>query len=62
MFRPEIFELRDLNDNPDLQRTAGRLLAMITSITPAFELIESLMSTLLSILQDSPVGLHVLPD
>lgn len=53
--RPEIFELRDLNDNPDLQRTSGRLLAMITSITPSFDLIDPLMSALISILQKSPV-------
>jgi len=52
-FLPEIFELRDLNDNPDLQRTAGRLLAMITAITPALDLIEPLMETLISILQNT---------
>ncbi|ORX39177.1 putative membrane protein [Kockovaella imperatae] len=52
-FLPQIFELRELNDNPDLQRVAGRLLAMITSITPPFDLIEPLMSKLISILQDS---------
>nr|XP_018259276.1 proteasome activator subunit 4 [Kwoniella dejecticola CBS 10117]OBR81434.1 proteasome activator subunit 4 [Kwoniella dejecticola CBS 10117] len=50
---PAIFELRDLNDNADLQRTAGRLLAVITSITPALDLIEPLMASLISILQDS---------
>jgi proteasome activator subunit 4 len=56
MGRPEIFELRDLNDNPDLQRTAGRMLAMITSITPSLDLIEPLMETLLSILQSAGVS------
>ncbi|WWD21364.1 hypothetical protein CI109_105848 [Kwoniella shandongensis] len=50
---PEIFELRDLNDNVDLQRTSGRLLAVITSITPALDLIEPLMEKLISILQNS---------
>ncbi|WVQ63803.1 uncharacterized protein L199_001958 [Kwoniella botswanensis] len=50
---PAIFELRDLNDNADLQRTAGRLLAVITSITPALDLIEPLMGSLISILQNS---------
>ncbi|OCF42973.1 proteasome activator subunit 4 [Kwoniella heveanensis CBS 569] len=50
---PAIFELRDLNDNVDLQRTAGRLLAVITSITPALDLIEPLMGALISILQNS---------
>ncbi|KAK8843981.1 hypothetical protein IAR55_006774 [Kwoniella newhampshirensis] len=50
---PEIFELRDLNDNADLQRTSGRLLAVITSITPALDLIEPLMEALISILQNS---------
>nr|XP_019049698.1 proteasome activator subunit 4 [Kwoniella bestiolae CBS 10118]OCF28628.1 proteasome activator subunit 4 [Kwoniella bestiolae CBS 10118] len=50
---PAIFELRDLNDNADLQRTAGRLLAVITSITPALDLIEPLMESLISILQNS---------
>jgi len=52
---PAIFELRDLNDNLDLQRVSGRLLAMITSITPSLDLIEPLMSALISILQDSKV-------
>lgn len=56
MARDVIFGLRDLNDNPDLQRTAGRLLAMITSITPSLELIEPLMQGLISILQDAPVS------
>ncbi|WRT69165.1 uncharacterized protein IL334_006149 [Kwoniella shivajii] len=50
---PDIFELRDLNDNTELQRTAGGLLAMITSSSPATTLVEPLMGTLLSILQDS---------
>jgi proteasome activator subunit 4 len=54
--RPAIFELRDLNDNLDLQRVAGRLLAMITSITPSLDLIDPLMSSLISILQDSKVS------
>jgi hypothetical protein len=48
--------LRDLNDNPDLQRIAGRMLAMITSITPSLELIEPLMEALLSILQNAAVS------
>ncbi|WVR08974.1 hypothetical protein IAU60_006033 [Kwoniella sp. DSM 27419] len=50
---PAIFELRELNDNTDLQKTAGLLLAVITSITPALELIEPLMDALISILQNS---------
>lgn len=54
-YRPDVFELRDLNDNPDLQKTCGRLLAMITSITPSMDLIEPLMNTLTSIIKDSPV-------
>jgi proteasome activator subunit 4 len=54
--RPEIFELRDMNDNTDLQRTSGRLLAMITSITPSLDLIEPLMEGLISILQNASVS------
>lgn len=53
---PAIFELRDLNDNLDLQRVAGRLLAMITGITPSLDLIDPLMSALVSILKDSAVS------
>lgn len=55
-FSPEIFELRELNDNADLQRTAGRLLAMVTSVTPALDLIEPLMTTLIDVLQNSTVS------
>jgi len=55
--RPEIFALRDMNDNQDLQRISGRLLAMITSITPSLELIEPLMDALMSILQSAEVSL-----
>jgi proteasome activator subunit 4 len=54
--RPEIFALRDMNDNQDLQRISGRLLAMITSITPSLELIEPLMDALVSILQSAEVS------
>lgn len=54
---PQIFELRELNDNIDLQRNCGRLLAMITSITPALDLIDPLMSALMNILQESSVSL-----
>lgn len=54
--RPEIFELRDMNDNQDLQRISGRLLAMVTSITPSLELIEHLMDALMSILKTAEVG------
>lgn len=54
---PEIFELRDLNDNPDLQRTAMRLLTMVTAITPSFDLLEPLMDSLISILQNAEVGI-----
>nr|XP_019009928.1 proteasome activator subunit 4 [Kwoniella pini CBS 10737]OCF48709.1 proteasome activator subunit 4 [Kwoniella pini CBS 10737] len=50
---PAIFELRELNDNVDLQRLTGKLLAFIPSITPALDLIEPLMASLISILQDS---------
>ncbi|WVQ73567.1 hypothetical protein IAR50_003145 [Cryptococcus sp. DSM 104548] len=50
---PQIFELREMNDNLELQRTCGRLLAMITSITPALTLIEPLIAKLVQILQDS---------
>ncbi|EIW66071.1 hypothetical protein TREMEDRAFT_35609 [Tremella mesenterica DSM 1558] len=53
---PEIFELRDLNDNPDLQRCATRLLGMITSITPSLDLIEPLMASLIDIMQTSTVS------
>jgi hypothetical protein len=53
--RPEIFDLRDLNDNKDLQRISGRLLAMVTSITPSLELIEPLMDALMSILKNAEV-------
>ena len=55
--RPEVFQLRELNDNPDVQATAGRLLAMVTGITPSLDLIEPLMAALISILQDSTVRL-----
>ena len=54
--RPEIFALRDMNDNQDLQRISGRLLAMVTSITPSLELIEPLMDALMSILQSAEVS------
>lgn len=47
-----------MNDNPDLQRMAGRMLALITSITPALELIEPLMAALISILESSSVSLR----
>lgn len=57
LFSPQIFELRELNDNIDLQRNCGRLLAMITSITPALDLIDPLMSALMNILQESSVSL-----
>lgn len=57
LLRPEVFELRDLNDNPDLQRNSGRLLAMITSITPSLDLIEPLITVLVNILQESGVSL-----
>jgi proteasome activator subunit 4 len=53
---PEIFELREMNDNPEMQGIAGRLLAWITSITPSFELVDPLMQQLISILQDSTVS------
>lgn len=61
LLRPEVFELRDLNDNPDLQRNSGRLLAMITSITPSLDLIEPLITVLVNILQESGVsqGRHI---
>ena len=55
-FSPAIFDLRDLNDNLDLQRVAGRLLAMITSITPSLDLVDDLMGALISILQNSAVS------
>jgi proteasome activator subunit 4 len=45
-----------MNDNQDLQRISGRLLAMITSITPSLELIEPLMDALMSILQSAEVS------
>ena len=45
-----------MNDNQDLQRISGRLLAMVTSITPSLELIEPLMDALMSILQSAEVG------
>lgn len=47
--------MRDLSDHLDLQRTAGKLLALVTSITPALDLIDPLMAGLISILQDSVV-------
>lgn len=53
---PEIFELREMNDNNEMQAIAGRLLAWITSITPAFQLVEPLMMQLISILQHSTVS------
>jgi len=45
-----------MNDNQDLQRISGRLLAMVTSITPSLELIEPLMDALMSILQNAEVS------
>jgi proteasome activator subunit 4 len=53
---PANFELREMNDNPEMQGIAGRLLAWITSITPSFELVDPLMQQLISILQDSTVS------
>lgn len=53
---PDIFELREMNDNTEMQAIAGRLLAWITSITPAFQLIEPLIEQLISILQNSEVS------
>jgi hypothetical protein len=55
--RPELFALREMNDNQELQRISARLLAMITSITPSLELIEPLMNALMSILKDAEVSL-----
>ena len=54
--RPAIFELRDLNDNEELQRAATRLLGMTTSITPSLDLIEPLMASLIDIMQKSTVS------
>lgn len=51
--------MRELNDNPDLQRLAGRMLALITSITPALEMIEPVMDALISILENSSVSYSV---
>jgi proteasome activator subunit 4 len=45
-----------MNDNPELQATSGRLLAMITSITPSLRLVEPLMNVLISILEDAEVS------
>lgn len=45
-----------MNDNQDLQRISGRLLAMITSITPSLELIEPLMDALMNILKNAEVS------
>jgi len=45
-----------MNDNQDLQRISGRLLAMITSITPSLDLIEPLMDALMSILKTAEVS------
>lgn len=45
-----------MNDNNEMQAIAGRLLAWITSITPAFQLVEPLMMQLISILQNSTVS------
>lgn len=53
---PKIFEFREMNDNTSMQQNAGRLLAMITSITPAFQLVEPLMEQLISILHNSEVS------
>lgn len=61
---PEIFDLREMNDNIEMQSNAGRLLALITSITPAFSLIEPLMYQLISILQNSTswrTKMHCMP-
>ena len=40
----------------DLQRTSGKLLALVTSITPALDLIDPLIAALISILQNSAVS------
>ncbi|BEI84863.1 hypothetical protein CcaverHIS002_0502640 [Cutaneotrichosporon cavernicola] len=56
---PEIFELREMNDNNEMQAIAGRLLAWTTSITPAFQLVEPLIMQLISILQHSTVSLRL---
>ncbi|WVQ81077.1 hypothetical protein IAT38_003199 [Cryptococcus sp. DSM 104549] len=61
---PEIFALRELNDNIELAKMAGKLLVMITSITPALDLIDPLISRLTDILQSSSswrTRIHVMP-
>lgn len=45
-----------MNDNTEMQGIAGRLLAWITSITPAFVLVEPLVKQLIGILQNSTVS------
>ncbi|KAL7421289.1 Proteasome activator BLM10 [Cryptotrichosporon argae] len=60
----EIFELREMNDNIELQSVTGRLLAWITSITPAVQLVEPLIGTLVDILQHSTswrTKMHCMP-
>ncbi|WOO84927.1 Autophagy-related protein 22 [Vanrija pseudolonga] len=61
---PDIFELREMNDNTEMQGIAGRLLAWITSITPAFVLVEPLVKQLIGILQNSTswrTKMHCMP-
>lgn len=45
-----------MNDNIELQSTAGRLLAWVPAITPPFPLVEPLIQQLITILQDSTVS------
>lgn len=61
---PIIFDLREHNDSPELQKAAANLLALITAVTPPLELTEPLLLSLVDTLQNSPswkIRLHVLP-
>lgn len=55
---PELFKVREMNDNREMQAIAGRLLAWVPSITPAFQLIEPLIQQLIRTLQETTVSFH----
>ncbi|KAK4685506.1 proteasome activator subunit 4, partial [Tremellales sp. Uapishka_1] len=61
---PVLFEMRELNDNHDLQNRANGVLVQITSITPSLDLIPTLMEGLISVLQETrswKTRIHCMP-
>lgn len=50
---PSIFEMRDMNDNPTLQKWCAALLGVMPSVTPPLELLDPLMDALIHTLETS---------